>query len=188
MMKQVDRKPLITLDQFRELARPTSTHLEEGDVLSYVRECEDERIIPAIGWGNFKSSLGLKEWDSTFDDSFIPDLWLDGGEWSHEEVDEEGKKFEKLYYCCGVRKALAYFTYAKILRADGTILARAGAMRHRDDYSDHLDEPQLKQYNDAMNMAERYLSECLFYLKVHKKSRQISPQRGSRARIHSIGD
>lgn len=188
MMKQVNRTPLITFEQFRELARPTSTHLDEGDVLSFVRECEDERIIPAIGWGNFKSSLGLREWDRTFDDSFTPDLWLDGGEWSHEEIDEDGKKFEKSYYCCGVRKALAYFVYAKMLRADGTIISRAGTMRHRDDYSDHIDEPQLRQYNDAMNMAERYLSECLFYLQVHKKSRQISPQRGSRAKIHAIGD
>ena len=187
-MKKVDRQPLLTVEQFRELARPTSTHLNEDDVLSYVRECEDERIIPAIGWANFKSSLGLREWDKTFDDSFIPDLWLDGGEWEHKEVDENGEEYDKLYYCCGVRKALAYFVYAKILRADGTILSRAGTMRHRDDYSDHIDDPQIKQYNDVMNMAERYLNECLQYLQVHKKSRQIRPQRGTRARIHAIGD
>lgn len=187
-MKKVDRQPLLTVDQFRELARPTSTHLNEDDVLSYVRECEDELIIPAIGWANFKSSLGLREWDNTFDDSFIPDLWLDGGEWEHKEKDENGEEYDKLYYCCGVRKALAYFVYAKILRADGTILSRAGTMRHRDDYSDHIDDPQIKQYNDVMNMAERYLNECLQYLQVHKKSRQIRQQRGTRAKIHAIGD
>lgn len=187
-MNQIDRKPLITAEQFRELARPTSAHLDEDDVLSFIRESEDEKIIPAIGWANFKSSLGLKEWDSTFNDSFNPDLWLDGGEWSQKQTDENGEKFDKLYYCCGVRKALAYFTYAKILRADGTILARAGSMRHRDDYSDHIDEPQLKQYNDVMNMAERYLGECLLYLKAHKKDKKIKPIRGTRARIIAIGD
>lgn len=188
MMKQADRIPLISVEQFRTLARPTSAHLDEGDVLSFVRECEDERIIPAIGWANFKSSIGLREWDSTFDDSFIPDLFLDGGEWSKEEVDEHGDKFDKLYFCNGVRKALAYFVYAKLLRADGTIISRTGSMRHRDDYSDHIEEPQLRQYNDVMNMAERYLAECLQYLKVHKKSRQISSVRGTRARVHAIGD
>lgn len=187
-MRQVDRKPLITVDQFRQLARPTSIHLEEEDVLSYVRECEDERIIPAIGWGNFKSSLGLRPWDSTFSDSFIPDLWLDGGEWTKTAVGSDGVQYNKEYYCSGVRKALAYFVYAKMLRADGTIVARAGTMRHRDDYSDHLDDPQIRQYNDVMDMAERYLGECLYYLNKHKKNRQISPQRGSRARIHVIGD
>lgn len=187
-MKQVERKPLITVDQFRKLTRPTSVHLDEEDVLSYIRECEDERIIPAIGWGNFKSSLGIQVWDKTFDDSFIPNLWLDGGEWQQQATGTDGKEYTKEYYCSGVRKALAYFVYAKMLRADGTIVTRSGTMRHRDEYSDHLDDPQIRQYNDVMNMAERYLAECLLYLNVHRKNRQIHPIRGSRARITAIGD
>ena len=30
------RKQLITVDQFRELARPTSTHLDEDEVNAYI--------------------------------------------------------------------------------------------------------------------------------------------------------
>lgn len=182
-----ERTQLITVEQFRQLARPTSKHLDEREVSTFIRECEDTFIIPAIGWGNFKSSIGLSVWSSTFDDSFVPDLFLDGGEWSKEETDENGEKFDKLYFCNGAKKALAYFVYAKLLRSDGTIVSRSGAMRHNDDYSDHINEPQLRQYNDVMNLAERYLSECLQYLKIHKKSRQISPVRGTRARVHAIG-
>lgn len=184
----MERKTLLSVEQFQQLARPTSAHLEEEDVLAYIRECEDEYIIPAIGYGNFKAALGLSDWDDTIKESFDSDLFTNGGEWSAEVVNENGNKHNKQYYCCGLRKALSYFAYAKILRADGTILSRAGTMRHRDDYSDHIDEPKLKQYNDVMGMAERYISDCLSYLKANVKSKMIAPVRGTRARIHAIGD
>lgn len=188
MNDKADRRTLITIDQFRRLTRPTSIHLDEEDVLSYVRECEDEKIIPAIGWSNFKSLIGQRAWDNTFDSTFNPDILIDGGEWSETAVGSDGVQYTKEYYCCGVRKALAYYAYAKMLRADGAIVARAGTMRHRDDYSDHLDDPQIRQYNDVMNMAERYLGQCLYYLNRHRKKHAISPQRGTRAKIHVIGD
>lgn len=187
-MPKIERKPLLTVEQFKQLARPTSTHLDEDDVEKFIRECEDAFILPAIGWANFKASIGLCPWDNTFDDSFVPDLFLDGGEWDTKERDEDGNEFKKLRYCNGVRKAVAYFTYAKLLRADGTIISRAGGMRHRDDYSDHVDDSSLKQYNDIMGMAESYLSDALLYLKATTKTGEVKPHRSTRARIHAIGD
>lgn len=64
------RKQLITVDQFRELARPTSTHLDEDEVNAYIRECEDANIIPAIGWKRFKAATEQGEWG----DSVLPDF------------------------------------------------------------------------------------------------------------------
>lgn len=188
-MPKIERKPLLTVEQFKQLARPTSAHLDEDEVEKLIRECEDAFILPAIGWANFKASIGLCPWDNTFDDSFIPDLFLDGGEWDTKERDEDGNEFKKLRYCNGVRKAVAYFTYAKLLRADGTIISRAGGMRHRDEYSDHVqDVSSNKQYNDIMDMAERYLSDALEYLKAFTPEGEVKPQRGTRAHIHAIGD
>lgn len=181
-----DRKKLITVEQFRKLARPISAHLDEDEVNAYIRECEDSFIIPAIGYGNFKACIGTTTWDSTFDVSFRPDLFLDGGEYETTEKCG-GKEVKKLHYSSGIRKALAYFVYAKMLRADGTIISRAGAMRHMDDYSDHVDDSSLKQYNDVMGLAEGYLSDALCYLKSKLKSADVRPVRGSRAHIHAIG-
>ena len=64
------RKQLITADQFRELARPTSTHLDEDEVNAYIRECEDANIIPAIGYERFKAATEQGEWG----DSVLPDF------------------------------------------------------------------------------------------------------------------
>ena len=44
-----ERTRIITVEQFRELARPTSIHLDESEVDIYIREAEDASIIPAVG-------------------------------------------------------------------------------------------------------------------------------------------
>ena len=181
-MGEQTRKQLITVDQFRELARPTSTHLDEDEVNAYIRECEDANIIPAIGWERFKAATEQGEWGDSVLPDFQPATFLDGGEYSQDET-----KVQK--YISGIRKALAYFTYARLFRADGTIISRAGGMRHRDDYSDHVqDVSSNKQYNDIMDMAERYLSDSLEYLKAFTPKGEVKAQRGTRAHIHAIGD
>ncbi len=184
------RKQLITVEQFRELARPTSVHLDEEEVNAYIRECEDTNIIPAIGWGRFKAATEQGGWGSSVLPDFKPDVFLDGGEY---ETGREGccsqDTSKVLRYTSGIRKALAYFTYARLFRADGTIISRTGGMRHRDDYSDHAqDSTSNKQYNDIMNMAEKYLSDALEYLQAFTPKGEVKPQRGTRAHIHAIGD
>lgn len=184
-----ERKQLITVDQFRELARPTSAHLDEDEVAAYIRECEDTFIIPTIGWERFKAATGQGEWDDSVTDGFDPETFLDGGEYTAKKKGCCDDASEVLRHTNGIRKALAYFAYARLFRADGTIISRAGGMRHRDDYSDHIqDAGGNKQYNDIMDMAERYLSDALDYLKSYTKQGEVKPQRGTRAHIHSIGD
>lgn len=188
-MGEPTRKQLITVGQFRELARPTSAHLDEDEVTAYIRECEDTNIIPAIGWERFKAATEQGEWGDSVLPDFQPAVFLDGGEYTKKEgyCSQDETKVQR--YTSGIRKALAYFTYARLFRADGTIISRAGGMRHRDDYSDHVqDVSSNKQYNDIMDMAERYLSDALEYLKAFTPKGEVKPQRGTRAHIHAIGD
>lgn len=181
------RKPLLTVEQFKMLARPVSLHLDTQTVEQFIRECEDTFIIPAITYKQFKGAVECENntpWDKTFDDSFSTVVFLDGGEWKQDE----GTEKEQPQWCSGIRKALAYFVYARLLRADGSIITRAGAMRHREDRADHVDDTKLKQYNDTMDMAERYLAECVAYLKLHMRDRQVKPIKTTRARIKAIGE
>ena len=182
------RKQLITVDQFRELARPTSAHLDDDEVNAYIRECEDSFIIPAIGYESFKASIGQGDFGDSVLSGFNADTFIDGGEYYVGGKDSSGKDIKVLKYTSGIRKSLAYFVYAKILRSDGTIVSRSGAMRHRDDYSDHVDDSSLKQYNDIMGMAESYLSDALLYLKATTKAGEVKPHRSTRVKIHAIGD
>ena len=184
------RKQLITVGQFRELARPTSAHLDEDEVNAYIRECEDTNITTRRSGGTFKAATEQGEWGDSVLPDFQPSVLLDGGEYTTKkdcDCSQGETKVQK--YTSGIRKALAYFTYARLFRADGTIVSRAGGMRHRDDYSDHVqDLSSNKQYNDILDMAERYLADALEYLKACTPEGEVKPQRGTRAHIHAIGD
>lgn len=165
-------KHILTVDEFRELARPTSKHIDVEEVLTFIRECEDMFIIPGIGLSRFKRLLG----DSLSGDDKI---LLSGGEYKDKK--------NTLYKCSGLKLALSYFVYAKMTMADGGMLTRTGMMQHNDSYaSREEDKNKVRRYNEAMNVAESYLNSCLAYIK--SKEKDINPVRGTRLRVHAIGD
>lgn len=180
------RSHLIDAEQFRELARPVSFHLDEEEIDAFIAECEDVYIIPAIGYGNFAKAAQGEPFTGIFDGMFSPSTWLDGGE--YDATDKCGCSVTEKAWCAGLRKALAYFVYARMGRADGSILARSGYMRHEDSYAEHVPTEQ-KQYDDVMNVAERYLASCMKYAQMHtSECKGVRPVRGTRATIKAIGD
>lgn len=165
-------KHILTVDEFRELARPTSKHIDVEEVLTFIRECEDMFIIPGIGLSRFKRLL---EDSLSVDDKIL----LSGGEYKDEK--------NTLYKCSGLKLALSYFVYAKMTMADGGMLTRTGMMQHNDSYaSREEDKNKVRRYNEAMNVAESYFNSCLAYIK--SKETDIKPVRGTRLRVHAIGD
>lgn len=185
MSDKETRKPLITVDEFRTLARPVSLHLDTEAVVQYIRESEDASLIPATGWELYKFlTVEGTEKPQALAEGFDKQIATEGGEWT--ETSDRG--YQTLRLCNGLKKALAYFAYARLQRADGNIISRAGAMRHREDRADHTDDQKLKQYNDIVDMAERYLSDTLYYIKKNTKEAAVKPVSGRRASIKAIGD
>lgn len=180
-----DRPQLIDLDTFRALARPTSAHLDEDEVNAYIRECEDKYIVQPMGWTYFRAAIGLTPWDEVCDATFSEEVFLVGGQWT--EATKDGK--DTPHYCNGLKRALAYFVYARMVRADGALLSRSGNMRHNDQYADHHADPSRNIYEDVMSMAEAYLAEAMLYFNYHRldTSAEAKPMRSSRIHIHAIG-
>jgi len=175
---------LITPTQFKALARPTSCHLDESEVMAYISECEDVFIIPTIGFANFERAINSESFADVFDETFRLSIWLDGGAF----VADTCGCSPRSEWCVGLRKTLAYYVYAKMLRADGTIIARSGAMRHNDQYAQHID-PNRKQYDDVMNIADGYMAGCTLYAKTHSvECNAVKKVKGQRAKIKAIGD
>jgi len=178
-----ERKHLLSPVQFAELARPTSIHLEDDEVNRFIEECEDLYIIPTVGYDVFSAAIDYVDdntLDGKFDETFDPVLYLNGGAFNYNHCGCDGAS----EWCAGLRKALAYYVYAKMGRADGSIIARDGLMRHNDQYAQHV-EPNLKQYNDVMEVAEQYLASCQRYAKMHRCG--VRMVRQSRATIKAIG-
>ena len=166
-------KHILTVEEFKELARPTSRHVDEDEVIAFVRECEDIHIIPAVG---------LEKYQALLEESISePDkILLEGGIY-----EKDGKK-EK---CAGLKTALAYFVYAKMAMADGSIMTRSGMVQHNDSYAERTDDKnRVRRYDDVMNVAEEYLNSALLYLRTLEGYEKTKPVRGTRLKIHSIGD
>lgn len=166
-------KHFIDVEEFKELARPVSVHIDEIDVEAFIKESEDTYIVPALGYEVCKR---LTQGEKLSENEQI---LLYGGEWTDCKGD--------LRYCNGLKKATAYFAYARMARSDGSILARTGYMRHGDEYSEHIEGKERRnEVNDVMDMAERYLAGAMSYWQY--KTGKVKPVRGTRARIKAIGD
>ena len=176
---KVVREHLLTVEEFRSLARPTSKHIDEEEVCSFIRECEDMTIIPAIGYDTYEKLLS----DDLSDEEKV---LLDGGTWVQGIVGRCYGQNGLRRKCSGLKTALSYFVYAKMIQSDGSIVTRTGAMGHNDEYASHIEDKK-GRYNDVMNVAEEYLSGCLQYWK-SVRSEDVRPVRGSRVHIHAIGD
>ena len=185
-----DTQHMITPQEFATLARPCSRHLDDAEVMAYVSECEQLYIIPAIGYGNFKAAITESSFDSTFDGTFSPSIAINGGEWELTKPNGEcpdTTPVKGLHYCVGLKRTLAYYAYAQMMKADGAINARSGTMRHDDQYAQHIND-KMKQYNNIKNIAEAYMDGCLQYLKYHTGDHAVKPVRGGRERIQTIGE
>lgn len=172
-----ENKHLITVDQFKKLARPTSRHIDDVEVLQFIRECEDVFIIPAIGLRTFKR---LFDADLRADDITL----LEGGEYTDN--------CDVLRKCAGLQRTLAYFVYAKMIMSDGGLLTRTGMMQHNDSYASRgNDKNRVRRYDEVMNIAEAYLSSCVAFRRNHEGNccgRNEGSVRGTRLVVHSIGD
>lgn len=173
---------IITYDEFLVLSRPTSIHLDEDEVMVYVEEAEQLNIIPAITYARYAECLEYIN-GAEHDDADLNTL-LDGGAWEGV-TDGCGCNQNGLEQCKGLKSAVAYFAYAKMTKADGAIMARAGAVRHDDLYYRHEDD-KIRQYDDVMDVAEAYLSSCLAFIR--SKDCSVKKMRGTRCTIHAIGN
>lgn len=173
----MENKHILTVKRFLELARPTSKHVEETEVMTFIRECEDMHIIPAIGLSKFKDLLKNP---LNSDDEIL----LRGGEYENDK--------KNLQQCAGLEIALSYFVYAKMTMDDGGILTRTGVMQHNDSYAYRADDKnRVRRYNEVMNVAESYLSSSLEFLNSRNKDccgQRKAKTRGTRVRIYAIGD
>ena len=171
---------LISVAEFKQLARPASVHIEESEVLAYIREAEDINVKPAVG-----VTLFDKLAEATTDAALTAEelILFKGGAYTPECGCDNVKE------CAGLKRAVAYLAYARMIAANGGIVTRTGFYQHDDDYATRMDDKnRANARRDVQNMADYYLGSCLDYLAVmqggccHGKG-----HRGGNVRIKSIG-
>lgn len=136
-------RPFITPQDISLLARPC--YADEAKALAYIYEAEQNDIKPKIGDDLF---LRLKDGENT--------LLLDGGEYT-----KNGKR----YQLNGIRKALAYYAYSRLLESSSVDLTRQGAVNRRSDSANSADDKEIINISrETYAIADRYMQEVMAYL------------------------
>ena len=167
---------LIKTNEVADLSRPISGHIDDKKINTYIRESEDIDL---------KSSLGdVLLMDIRSNPEKYDDL-LNGGEYE----DKCGYK----HTFSGLKRALAYYSYARIVKNNDINVTRFGVTFKEDDYSDKVSvKERILAYNDAFSIADKYLHECVLFLSENKDKyplyRGIGKVKANRINFRTIGD
>ena len=147
------QKYLITTSEVSTLSRGMSVHVDEDKIETYIRESESIDIKSALGDALY---LDVKEHPEKYE------LLLDGG--TYEDKCGEKKMF------MGIKTALAYYTYARIVKNGDGNVTRYGFVQKEEEYSSLTGiKEKVMAYDEAFSIANRYLKECVRFLQDKKK-------------------
>lgn len=139
---------LITVNEVKSLSREMSNNISEDKITQFIEESENIDVKSALGDALF---IDVKTDTSKYT------LLLDGGEYKDEHGDA------KLF--SGLKKSLAYYVYARLIKHADSNLTRFGFVNKESEYSSRSDfKAKMAAYNDAFSVADSYLKECVIFL------------------------
>lgn len=146
---------ITTIENLKEI-RDISNNLKDGRILPYIKEVEDAYILPTIGADLYERLDNGEEEDA---------ILLNGG---YYEIDTpDGKKKEK---CFGIRLAVAYYAYSKVLRNNMVNVTAFGITEKQTSLSNPSDNHDIDDaVAQARTMGEYYLKSVVRYLGKDKK-------------------
>lgn len=143
-----DNMLLISREDIDRECRPCNA--QDALVDRCIEEAQNLDIIPAIG-----ADWWLRVLDRN-DDAVATLLW-EGGIYR----DTCGNA----HIFAGLRKALLYYAYGRIVRSSGGVSTRFDFVVKADQYSDSADlQAKVQAYNEAFANADNYKAQCLAYL------------------------
>ena len=144
---------LITSREVGEYSREISQNVDQKKIEKYIRESELLDIKKTLGDELF---LDIKANQERYK------LLIEGGEYDncgHKEC------------FSGLRSALAYYTYARLVKNGDNNVTRFGLVQKESEYSSSVEfKEKLMAYNDAFSIADSLLQECVRYIKATKPS------------------
>lgn len=149
---QYDNRLLITREDIDKECRPCTA--QDALVDRCIEEAQNLDIIPAIGADMWLRLLAVVAQGDA--DAVATKLW-EGGIYADN--------CNNSHIFAGLRKALLYYAYARIVRASGGVSTRFDFVVKADQYSDSADlQAKTQAYNEAFSIADGYKAQALAYL------------------------
>ncbi|MCD8265694.1 MAG: hypothetical protein LUC33_00925 [Prevotellaceae bacterium] len=145
-------RPLITPEEIGTLARPCEA--DRDLALRCIEEAQMRNVRPRLG-----SPLYLR-----LIHGVTYGLLMDGGDYEFWPCGDRRTGPMRRSFG-GLKKALAYYAYARILRNSGLTVTRYGVVRKNDEYGTRADSRDIGvAAEDAVEMGDLYMQECLVYI------------------------
>jgi len=142
---------IITPNEIINLGRPIGK-VDETKLLAYITEAEQMNIKPALGDELFLSILNDGETNEIYKTLLAGGTYRDSSDNLHSFV--------------GLKVALSYFVYAQNVMTGDFHSTRFGTVLKQGDYSQGISSKERSDcYNNAIEVANHYLSECITYCK-----------------------
>ncbi len=142
---------IISPKEIISLGRPIGK-VDEPKLLAYITEAEQMNIKPALGDELFLNILSDGETNETYK------MLLSGGTYRDSS--------DNLHSFVGLKAALSYFVYAQNVMTGDFQSTRFGTVIKQGDYSQGISSKERSDcYNNALEVANHYLSECIAYCK-----------------------
>ena len=155
--------------------------VDNAQLEAYIEEVEQMYVKPTLGEELFLALL-FRTYDAT-DTRY--DILLNGGGYKGAErvdpcscdaplIDDYGNEVDSTEqevspdtrYLTGLRTAMSYFVYAQNIMTGDFQSTRYGMVMKENDYSSHLSSKDRSDaYNNALEVANNYLRECVAYAK-----------------------
>lgn len=167
---------LITLTEVVNSGRPINPSIKENQLLAYICEAEQLNVKPVLGDRLFLDILEHGEENEQYQ------RLLAGGTYSASDG--------SIYSFVGLKTCISYFVFAKIVMVGDFQVTRFGTVLKDSDFSTHISSKErADSYNDALEVANSYLSDCVRYCRhVGILSTISGPQRASGGiRIRKLG-
>ena len=170
---------LTTATEIRALCRPIAQHYKDANIEVYIDEAEAIDVKPILGEQMY-IDLSEAQTGTTLTDN--QQLILDGGVYT---VDD------RKYHFSGLKKAIAYFVYSRLIRNSDGILTSYGFVNKDLNESSRPElREKLQSADDAMKTGNAYLNEVLQFIKLNNlESVYTCPDKPvRRMTINAIGD
>lgn len=158
-------KHLTTSENIKSTAaRFVSSKLDNSRIDPYIDESEQMNIKSQIGDALF---INILEYVNADDKSSFPDysLLLNGGIYQVNTCnnDLENRSFK------GLIESLNYYVWARFVKNNNYTPTRFGLVNKTDQHSQNAElKERLVVEKDALSIADKYLSECIDYLKANR--------------------
>lgn len=159
---------ITTIENIKELPG-MAENIRDKRIIPYLQEVEDASIIPAIG---------AELYERLDSGELADDTLISGGYYDTKQ----GRRL-----CHGIRKAVAYIAYAKMLRANKVSVTAFGVTEKRGNFSQSADETSVNYAaNHADKMGTFYLDSSIEYLRSKEDNHCGCEKKSSRIPTMSI--